>query len=74
MVHLYNISFNSGILVSVKSTVWNGSASCENNYQCYISMYLTTVLSATHGNILDLYMGTPGHRKGVLGGMNEIYK
>ena len=43
MFHLLKI-FESGILVSDVSTVWEDTSGCDKQYRCSLDIYLMTVL------------------------------
>ena len=73
MDHLFKKKLESGRLVSGKSTVWEYTDDCENQYMCALSIYLMTVLSSSYGVIMDRAINAPVHGKNVVDGLNTTY-
>ena len=73
MFHIY-IIFESGILVSGMSTVWENTYGCAKKYSWYLSVYLMTVLSSSYGIIVDIEINTPGHGNNVVYGLSATEK
>ena len=53
MFHLLKNIFESGILMSGMSTVWQGSDGCTKKYRYVLAIYLMTALSSSYGIIME---------------------
>ena len=58
--------FESGILVSGMSTVWEDTDGCAKQYRCDFATYLMTILSSSYGIIMDRAINASGHGKMLL--------
>ena len=70
MFHLFNKIFESGILVSGMSTVWEDTDGCVKNYRCNLDIYLMNMLPSSYGIITDNAINAPGHGNNVFDGFN----
>ena len=64
--------FESGILVSGMSTIWEDKEGCAKQYMCALDKYLITVLSSSYVIIMDRTINSPGHGKNVVDGINAM--
>ena len=66
--------FESGILVSGMSTVWEDNDGCDKQYMCALVIYLMVVLSYSYSIIMDNAINEPGHGNNVVDGINATSK
>ena len=71
---IYLKIFESEILVSGMSTVWEDSYGCAKQYGCDLTIYLMTMLSFSYGIITDHEINAPGYGNNVVDVLNETYK
>ena len=71
---IYLKTFESGILVSSMSTVWEDTDGCAKQYRWALDIYLMTVLSSSYGIIIYRAINSPVHLKKVVGGLNATDK
>ena len=74
MFYLLKKLFESGILVSGMSTVWEDTDGCAKKYMCALTIYLMTVLSSSYGIMMDRAVNAPCHGKNVVDGLNSMEK
>ena len=74
MLHLFKNFFESGLLVSGMSKVWEDTNFCAKQYRCDYAIYLMTVLSSSYGIIMDREISAPGHGNNVVNGINTTGK
>ena len=70
MLYILKYIFESVILVSGMSTVWEVTDGCAKKYRCALDIYLMTVLSSSYGIIMARAINAPGHRNNVVDGIN----
>ena len=71
---IYLKIFESGILVSAMSTVWEDTDGCSNKYRFALAIYLMSVLSSLYGVIMDREINAPGHVNSVVDVINATDK
>ena len=59
--HILKYIFESGILVSIVSTVWKDIKCCGNKYRCPLDIYLITELSSLYIIIIYSAINSPGN-------------
>ena len=73
MFHLL-IVFESVILVSIMSTVWEDADGCTKQYRCALAIYLMTLLSSSYRIIMDHVINAPGNGNNVVDVLNATNK
>ena len=71
---IYFKNFESGILVSGNSTVWEDTYGCDKQYRCSLVCYLMTLLSSSWGIIMDIAIYLPAHGKNIVDEINATEK
>ena len=66
--------FDSVILVSGISTVWEDTDGCSKPCMCALYIYLMNVLSYSYVIIMDRAINALGHGKNVVDGINATHK
>ena len=74
MFHLLKKIFESGILVSGMSTVWEETDGCAKQYMCALNIYLMTVISSSYGIIIYRANNAPDYRNKVVYELNAMEK
>ena len=74
MVHFYNKLFKWIIFISEASTVCADTNRCARQYQCDISLNITTLISDK--NTIKFYISivSPYHRMNLIDGINASVK
>ena len=70
MFHLFKKCFESGILVSGMSTVWEETDGRAKQYRCALAIYLITLLSYSYSITMDRVINAPVHGNNVVDGIN----
>ena len=66
--------FQSVILVSGISTVWEDTNGCAKEYMCALDIYLMSVLSYSYGIIIYRSINAKGHLNNVFDWLNATNK
>ena len=66
--------FESVILVSGMSTVWEDTVDCTKKYRYALDIYLMTMLSCLYGIVMDLAINVPGRVNNDVDGFNTMEK
>ena len=74
MFHLLLSPFESGILVSCMSEVWEDIYGCAKQYMCALTINLMTVLSFSYGIIMDRAINATVNGNNVVDVINATYK
>ena len=61
-------------IYSLLKTMWYQKYGCANKYHCASAIYLLSCISLEMLIIIDIEVGSPGHVKYFVGGLNYIYK
>ena len=51
-------------------TIWENTYEWNNQYRCATVLYLLSILSHAYNFAIDRDVGSPGHDKGVIDGLN----
>ena len=60
--------------MTTKSTIWENTDGCADKYRCATALYLVSMLSHAYKTLFDSGVGSPGHGKYVVDGMNATEK
>ena len=71
---IYLFLIESGIFVSVVSTVCEYTNGSTKKYRYALAVYLITVLSSSYVIIMDSSINAPGHEKNVVDVLNATEK
>ena len=66
--------FESGLLLSGMSIVWEYTNGCAKHYMCSLAIYLMTVISYPCVIIMNREINVSGHGKNVADGLNVTDK
>ena len=71
---IYYKNFESWILVSSMSTVWDDIDGFSKQYRCALTIYLMTVLSSSYDIIIHHAINAPVHENNLVYGINATDK
>ena len=54
--------------------MWEATDGCSKQYQCGTAMYFLSLLSLSFNVVIDRAIGTPGHGKDIIDGLNAVTK
>ena len=57
-----------------KSTIWENTDGCSDQYRCATVLYLLSILSHVYKIVLASSVGAPGHDRGFVYGLNTTDK
>ena len=62
------------LLMTKKSTIWENTDGCAEQYKCTTALYLLSILSHAYNIVIDSGVGAPGHGKDIVDGLNAADK
>ena len=62
------------LLMTKKSTIWENTDGCAEQYKCTTALYLLSILSHAYNIVIDSGVGAPVHGKDVVDGLNAADK